>query len=149
MIQISVEKILTRKKKQRLLPASTKKRFHPLKNYDLKPLRINDFAEAMNKVSPQSILHTVEPKTKVHFVRKLISTKIVQPKKGLSISDVINLSKNISDFKENLSVFTNDYIETIKNLTMSKSENEHWFEYRKCPITVSKSHEVVNKMTKV
>ena len=103
----------------------------------------------MNKVSPQSILHTVEPKTKVHFVRKLISTKIVQPKKGLSISDVINLSKNISDFKENLSVFTNDYIETIKNLTMSKSENEHWFEYRKCPITVSKSHEVVNKMTKV
>ena len=72
--------------KKRLLLASTKKRFHPLKNYDLKPLRIKDFAEAMNKVSPQSILHTVEPKTKVHFVRELISTKIVQPKKGLSIS---------------------------------------------------------------
>ena len=32
---------------------------------------------------------------------------------------------------------------------MGKSENEHWFKYRKCPITVSKSHEVVNKMTKV
>ena len=55
--------------KKRLLLASTKKRFHPLKNYDLKPLRIKDFAEAMNKVSPQSTLHTVEPKTKVHFVK--------------------------------------------------------------------------------
>ena len=32
---------------------------------------------------------------------------------------------------------------------MGKSENEHWFEYRKCPITVSKSLEVVNKMTNV
>ena len=59
------------------------------------------------------------------------------------------MSKNISDFKENLSIFTKDYIETIKNLTMGKSEKEHWFKYRECPITVSKSHEVVNKMTKV
>ena len=59
------------------------------------------------------------------------------------------MCKNISDFKENLSVFTKDYIETIKNLTMGKSENEHWFEYRKCPITVSKSLDVVNKMTNV
>ena len=32
---------------------------------------------------------------------------------------------------------------------MGQSENEHWFEYRKCLITASKSHEVVIKMTKV
>ena len=30
---------------------------------------------------------------------------------------------------------------------MSQSENEHWFEYRKCLINSSKAHEVVNKMT--
>ena len=110
---------------------------------------MKDFAEAISKVSPQSILHTAVPKPKVDFVRELISTKIVQPKKVLSISDVINMSKNMSDFKENLSVFTKENIETIEKLTMGQSENEHWFEYRKCLITASKAHEVVTKMTKV
>ena len=32
---------------------------------------------------------------------------------------------------------------------MHQSENEHWFEYRKCLITASAAHEVVAKMTKV
>ena len=80
--------------------------FDQLKNCDLKPLSIKDFAEAISKVSPQSILHTAVPKPKVDFVRELISTKVVQPKKVFSISDVINMSKNMSDFKENLSLFT-------------------------------------------
>ena len=53
-------------------------------------------------------------------MREFISTKIVQPKIVLSISDVINMSKNISDFKENLSVFTKEDIETIEKLTMAK-----------------------------
>ena len=90
---------------------------------------MKDFAEAINKVFLQSILHTAVPKPKVDFVRELISTKIVQPKKVLSISDVINMSKNMSDFKENLSVFTKENIETTEKLTMDQSENEHWFEY--------------------
>ena len=64
------------------------------------------------------------------FVRELIPTKIVQPKKVLSISDVISMSKNMSDFKENLSIFAKKNIETIEKLTMSQSESEHWFEYR-------------------
>ena len=55
---------------------------------------MKDFAEAINKVSPQSKYTTVA-KPKVDFVRKLTSTKVVQPKKVLSISDVINMSKNI------------------------------------------------------
>ena len=83
--------------------------------FDLKPLSIKDFAKTINKVSPQSILHTAVPKPKVDFVRELISTKIVQHKKVLGISDVINMSKNMSDFKENLSVFTKENIETMKN----------------------------------
>ena len=41
---------------------------------------MTDFAEAINKVSPQSIVHTAVPKSKVDFVREHISTKIVQPK---------------------------------------------------------------------
>ena len=36
-----------------------------------------------------------------------------------------NVSKNMSDFKENLSVFTKENIETIEKLTMGQSENEH------------------------
>ena len=60
---------------------------------------MKDFAEAVNEVSSQSI---AVPKPKVDFVRELISTKIVQLKKLLIISDVIDMSKHISDFKGNL-----------------------------------------------
>ena len=55
----------------------------------------------------------------------------------------------MSDFKENLSVFTKENIETIDKLTMGQSENEHWSKYHKCLITASKAHEVVTKLTKV
>ena len=124
-------------------------RFDPLKNCDLKPLSMKDFSEAVNKVSPQSIFYSAVPKQKGDFVREFISIKIVQPKKVLSISDVINMSKNISDFKENLSVFTEENTETTEKLMMDQSENEHWFDYQKCLITASKAHEVVTKITKV
>ena len=86
---------------------------------------MKNFAEAINNVSPQSILHTVVPKPKVYLVRELISTKNVQPKKVLSISDVINMSKNMSDLKKNLRIFTKENIETIERVTMGQSENEH------------------------
>ena len=131
-----------REEKKRPVVASPKKRFDPLKNCDLKPLRIKDFVDAINKISPQSTLHTAVPKPKVDFVRELISTKIVQPKKMFSMSDAVNMSKNKIDFKQNLSVFTRENIKTIEKLTMGQSENEHCFEYRKCLITASKAHEV-------
>ena len=67
---------------------------------------------------PLKVLHTTVLKPKVDSVRELILTKIVQPKKVLSISDVINMSKNMSDFKEKLSVFTKEYIETIEKFTL-------------------------------
>ena len=110
---------------------------------------MKDFAEAINKVSPQSILHTAVPKPKVDFVSELTSTKVVQPKNVLSISDVINMSKNMSDFKKNLSDFTEDNIETIEKLTMGQSEKGNCFKYCKCLITASNAHEVVTKITKV
>ena len=53
------------------------------------------------------------------FVRKAILTKIVQRKNVLSMSVVINMSKNMSDFKENLSVFSK---ENIKKLTMGRMQ---------------------------
>ena len=68
-IKISVDKILARVEKKTLLVASLKKRFDPLKNCDLKPLSIKDFAEAIHKVSPKSILHAAVPKPKVDFLR--------------------------------------------------------------------------------
>ena len=65
------------------------------------------------------------------------------------MSDVINMSKNISFFKGDvLNVFNKENIETIEKLTMGQSENRHWLEYRKCLITASKAHEVVTEMTK-
>ena len=67
-------------------------------------------------------------KPKVYFVGELIS-KILEAKKVLSISDVINMSQNMIDFKENLSVFTKENIESTEKLTKGQSENEHWFEF--------------------
>ena len=53
------------------------------------------------------------------------------------MSNAVNMSKNKIDFKQNLSVFTKENIETIEKLTMGQSENEHLFEeYRKCLITL-------------
>ena len=115
---------MIREEKKRPLVATPKKRCHPLKNCDLKPLSTKDFVKAINKVSPQSILHTAVPKPKVNFVREHISTKIVQPRKVLSISDVINISENMSDFKEHLRFFTKKNIEIIEKLSMGQSENE-------------------------
>ena len=137
---------LERKKKGPLV-ASPKKRFDPLKNCNLKPLSIKDFAETIHKVSPESILHTAVPKQNVNFVKEFISTKTTEPKKVLSISDVINISKNMSDFRENLGVFTKENLETIEKLTMGQSKNEHQLEYCKFVITASKAHEVVTKVT--
>ena len=110
---------------------------------------MKNFAEAVNKLFPQIIIHTALPKPKVDFIRELISIKIVPPKKVMSISDVINMSKKMSDFKENLGVFTKENIETIEKLTIGQNENEYWYEYRKCLITASKAHDVVTKMAKV
>ena len=59
---------------------------------------MKDFAEVINKVSPQSILQTAVPKPKVDFVRELVSTKITQLKKVLSISDIIEF--RLSPFKK-------------------------------------------------
>ena len=80
----------------------------------------------MLKVSTKfSLLHTAIPKPKMDFFRELISTKIAKSKKVRRISDVINMSKDMSNFKENLSVLTKENIKTIEKLTMVQSENEH------------------------
>ena len=55
----------------------------------------------------------------------------------------------MSDFKENLKVFTKEHIKNIEKLTIRQNGIEQWFEYRKCLITTSKAHEVVTKMSKV
>ena len=59
------------------------------------------------------------------FFRELISTKIAKSKKVRRVSDVINMSKDMSNFKGNLSVLTKENIKIIEKLTMVQSENEH------------------------
>ena len=77
-----------REKRERALVPLPNKRFDPLKKFVSKTLSMKNFAEAINKVSPQSILHTAILKPKVDFVRERISAKFVQPKKVFSLSDV-------------------------------------------------------------
>ena len=66
-----------------------------------------------------------------------------------TLKRAFNMSKKIGDFKGNLSIFTKENIEKIEKLIMCKSENKHWFEYRKYLITASKAHEAVANMTKI
>ena len=63
------------------------------------------------------ILHTMVLKPKADFIGELISIKIIQPKKVLSISEVSVRLKN-SKFKENFNVSTKKSIETIEKLTI-------------------------------
>ena len=81
---------------------------------------MKDFIEAINKISPQNIFHIAVAKPKVDFVRELISTRIGQPKKVLNISDVINMYKNMSDFKENYAFFLRKILKPLKNLQWLK-----------------------------
>ena len=91
------------REKKKALVASPEKRFDSLKNCDLKSSSMKDFAEAINKVSPQSVLYNAVPKPKVDFVRELVSTKITQLKKVLSISDIIEF--RLSPSKKKLFLF--------------------------------------------
>ena len=92
---------MTREEKERPLAASPKKRFDPLKNCDLKPLSIK---EAINNVSPQSILHTAVPKPKEVFVRELITTKLFNLKMCL-VYLMSLICRDLSDFKKNLRLY--------------------------------------------
>ena len=71
--------------KKETISSLTKKGFDPLKNCDLKPMSMQDFAEAIKRFSPQNISHTAVTKPKMDFVRELISTKIVKPKSAYHI----------------------------------------------------------------
>ena len=74
---------MARKEKKDHLVALPKMRFDLPKNCDLKPPSMKEFVEAIDKVSRQIILNTAVPKPKTKdFVRELISTKIVEPKKS-------------------------------------------------------------------
>ena len=79
-------------------------------------MSIKDFADAIKKCSPQSVSHTAVPKP--DFVRELISTKLIQTTDVLDVCNVIDMSSNMSDFKQNINVFTKENIETIEKLTM-------------------------------
>ena len=68
------------REKKRLV-ASPKTKLDPLRNCDSKPLSIKDSAEVNYKV-----YYITGTQAKVDFVKSLISTTIVQPKKVLSIS---------------------------------------------------------------
>ena len=72
-------------KKRRPVVVSPKKRFDPLKNCDLKLLSLKDLAEAINKVSPQSILRTLRyPNQRWVLSENLFQQKLFNLKKWLA-----------------------------------------------------------------
>ena len=60
------------KRKDPLQPVQTKK-FNPLAKSDKKPLSLIDFASALEKIVPNSILFTAARNPKIDFVREIIT----------------------------------------------------------------------------
>lgn len=79
-------KFLTQKEIKRPSVASPKVKFYPLIKCNLKLLSIKSFAEIINKVTLQFILHTAVSKPKVDFVSEFVPIKIPHLKMCLAMA---------------------------------------------------------------
>jgi len=138
-----------RGKKKRSLVATPKKVYDPLVNVNKRPLLISDYATALEKIAPTSMLFTAVPKPKIDFVREIITKNNEKPDDIQSIDDVLLVSNTFEEFSKNLKLFTEINITKIEILTRGQSSNEQWYTFRKGVITASKAHEVITKMKKI
>ena len=146
-IDFSREDFGQRGKKKRPLVSTPKKVFNPLTDCNKKLINLNDIAEALEEVSPNSIIHTAVAKPEVDFMREV--TNIGKPD-AVSVDDVILMSENKEQFKMNLySSMNRDNINKIEKITRGQSDNHLWFSFRKGVVTASKSHDVLTKMKKL
>ena len=138
------EDFAQRGKKKRPLVTSPKKKFKPLAKSDKKPLSLIDFASAFEKIVPNSILFGAATKPKSDSV-----WEIVTDWQMTSIGSLIELSKTIVMFLENLDILSIGKFIQTELFTRGQCCNDQWYFCRKGVITASKAHEVITKMKKV
>ena len=78
----------------------TKEKYNPLSEQgDMKKLTLNDFAESVRDVCPESILFSAVPKPDVDFVADLLKQQSDEvPENLCSVYEWISKSANVEDF---------------------------------------------------
>ena len=111
-------------------------------------LTLNDFAEGLRDVCPESILFSAVLKLDVDFVTDLVKQQTDEvPENLCSIYDWISKSANVEDFFANLFVdMSKEKISKIELLTRGQNNDKLWYNYKRGVLTASKAHSVLTKM---
>ena len=112
-------------------------------------LNLNDFADALKTIAPNSIVHTAVAQQEIDFEVKSVTLEC-NIKSFTNVSDIIKMSGFISSFFENLKTFmASENISKIEAQTSGQNQNQFWYACRKGVITASKAHEFFTKLIKV
>ena len=93
-----------RGKQKRSLISTLKKYFQPLTSCSRILLNLNDFADALKTIAPNSIVHTAVPQQEIDFEVKSVTLEC-NIKSFTNVSDIIEMSGSNSIFFENLKTF--------------------------------------------
>ena len=109
-------------KKKRPFVSKPKKIYSPLiEKGDMKMLRLNDFAESLTDVCPESILFSAVPKPDVDFVADFVEV----PENLCSVYEWISNSANVEGFFTNLFVdIPKEKISKIELMTRGQNNNK-------------------------
>ena len=129
--------------------STLKKKYNSLREQgDMKMLTLNDFAEGLRDVYPESILFSAVPNPDVDFVTDLVQQQTDEASENIcSVYDWISKSANAEDFFANLfASMSKEKISKIELLTRGQNNKKLWYNFRKGGITASKAHSILTKM---
>ena len=131
-LNFSREDFVQRGKKKRSLVDTPKKKYNPLADSNKKLFMLDDVANAIKDIAPNSILHTAVPTPKIDFCREILNPCSDRPNDVLSIDDILIMSEDKTSFmKSLLENMTISNISKIEVLTRGQNTNEHWYAFRK------------------
>ena len=128
-----------RGKQKRSLVSRPKKNFQPLASCSRKLLNLNDFADALKTIAPNSIVHTAVPQQEIDFEVKSVTLEC-NTKSFTNVSGMlIEMSGSNSSFFQNLKTFmASENISKIEAQIRGQNQSQQWYACRKGVITASK-----------
>ena len=128
-------------KQKRSVISTPKKNFQPLASCSRELLNLNDFADALKTIAPNTIVHTAVSQQEIDFEVKSVTLEC-NIKSFTNVSDMIEMYGSSSSFFENLKTFmTSENISEIEAQTRGQDQNQLRYACRKGVITASKAHE--------
>ena len=137
-----------RGKQKRSLISTLKKNFQPLASCFMELPNLNDFADVLKTIAPNSIVHAAVKQQEIDFEVQSVTLEC-NIKSFTNVSDIIEMSGSNSSFFENLKTLMTSENIKIEAQTRGQNQNRLWYACRKGVITASKAHEVFTKMKKV